>query len=63
MFFATLFWREHDLQIYNRAQWLKQITVLQNDHQQNLHVVKFKFGMKTQFKGLIKVISRAKAWF
>ena len=22
MFFATLFWREPDLQIYNRAQWL-----------------------------------------
>ena len=21
MFFATLFWREPDLQIYNRAQW------------------------------------------
>ena len=23
MFFATLFWREPDLQIYNRAQWLQ----------------------------------------
>ena len=22
MFSATLFWREHDLQIYNRAQWV-----------------------------------------
>ena len=22
MFFATLFWREPDLQIYNRAQWI-----------------------------------------
>ena len=51
MFFASLFWREHDLQIYNRAQWLKQIIMLQNDHRQSLHVVKF--GMKTQFKCLI----------
>ena len=24
MFFATLFWREPDLQIYNRAQWFSR---------------------------------------
>ena len=30
MFFATLFWREPDLQIYNRAQCFQQTNIARN---------------------------------